>query len=43
MKVAVCDEDRESLARLRRMVKEQEPECEVVCFDSGRKFLEAED
>ena len=41
MKVAVCDEDRESLARLRRMVKEQEPECEVVCFDSGRKFLEA--
>ena len=41
MKVAVCDEDRESLARLRRMVKEQEPDCEVVCFDSGRKFLEA--
>lgn len=41
MRVAICDDDRESCARLRCLVRRQEPDCEVVCFDTGKHFLEA--
>lgn len=40
MRVAICDDDRESCARLRSLIKKQEPDCEVVCFDAGKRFLE---
>lgn len=41
MRVAICDDDRESCARLRGLIRKQEPDCEVTCFDSTRRFLEA--
>ena len=41
MRVAICDDDKESCARLRSLIKRQEPECEVACFDTGKRFLEA--
>lgn len=41
MRVAICDDDRESCARLRSLIKRQEPDCEVACFDAGKSFLEA--
>ena len=41
MRVAICDDDKESCARLRSLIKKQEPECEVACFDTGKRFLEA--
>ncbi len=41
MRVAICDDDRESCARLRSLIKQQRPDCEVVCFDTGKRFLEA--
>ena len=41
MRVAICDDDRESCARLRSLIKKQEPDCEVACFDTGKRFLEA--
>lgn len=40
MKVAICDGDKESCAWLRRLVRKQEPDCEVTCFYTGRQFLE---
>lgn len=40
MKVAICDDDKESCAGLRRLVRKQEPDCEVTCFYTGRQFLE---
>ena len=40
MRVAICDDDKESCARLRSLIKKQEPECEVACFDTGKHFLE---
>ncbi len=41
MRVAICDDDRESCARLRSLIKQQEPDCEVACFDTGKRLLEA--
>lgn len=41
MRVAICDDDRESCARLRSLIRKQKPDCEVTCFDTGRRFLEA--
>ena len=41
MRVAICDDDRESRARLRSLIKQQEPDCEVACFDTGKRLLEA--
>ena len=41
MRVAICDDDREGCARLRSLIKKQEPDCEVACFDTGKRFLEA--
>lgn len=40
MRVAICDDDKVSCAKLRRLILEQEPDCEVVCFYTGRQFLE---
>ncbi len=39
MKVAICDEEKESNVRLNRLIHKQEPDCEVWCFDSSRHFL----
>lgn len=41
MRVAICDDDKESCARLRSLIKKEEPDCEVVCFDGGKHFLES--
>lgn len=41
MKVAICDDDKKSCARLEHLVQRQEPGCEVKCFTSCRQFLEA--
>ncbi len=40
MKVAICDEDKESSARMCRLVRRREPYCELRCFSSVRQFLE---
>lgn len=40
MKVAICDDERESCAALRSMIRRQRPDCEVECFYTGRRFLE---
>lgn len=41
MRVAICDEERESSSLLVCLIQQQEPECEVVCFHSSRQFLES--
>ena len=41
MRVAICDDDKEGCARLRSLIKQQEPDCEVACFDTGKRLLEA--
>lgn len=41
MRVAICDEDKESCAQLGQLVRRQEPDCEVQCFHSVKQFLEA--
>jgi len=41
MRVAICDEEKESSAQLCRLIQRQEPECEVMCFDTSRQFLQA--
>lgn len=40
MKVAVCDDERESCAALRSLIQRQRPDCEVACFYTGRQLLE---
>lgn len=40
MKVAICDEEKESSELLYQLIRQQEPDCEVICFDSSRRFLE---
>ena len=42
MRVAICDDDKESRARLHRLIRKQKPDCEVACFDRGRELLEAQ-
>lgn len=41
MRVAICDEEKESCAQLGQLVRRQEPDCEVMCFYSAGQFLEA--
>lgn len=41
MRVAICDEDRESCSGLSRLIKRQQPDCEVMCFYTCRQFLDA--
>ncbi|MCM1194269.1 MAG: LytTR family DNA-binding domain-containing protein [Acetatifactor muris] len=40
MRVAICDEERESCAGLKRLIRKQETDCEVICFHTCRQFLE---
>ena len=42
MKVAICDEDRESCVQLRSLIQSQEPHCEVACFCRREQLGEAE-
>lgn len=39
MRIAVCDDDKESCAQLRSWMKKLEPDCQVVCFYTCRQFL----
>ncbi len=41
MKVAICDEEKESSELICRLIRQQEPDCETVCFDNGRQFAES--
>ena len=41
MRVAICDEDKESCAQLGQLIRREEPDCEVKCFHSVKQFLEA--
>ena len=41
MKVAICDEEKDSCGQLRQLIRRQEPDCEVICYLSVREFLEA--
>lgn len=41
MRVAICDDERESCNGLSLLIKRQEPDCEVACFHTCRQFLEA--
>ncbi len=40
MRVAICDEEKESCALLGQLIRGQEPDCEVMCFHSVGQFLE---
>lgn len=42
MKVAICDEDRESCVRLRSLIQGQDLHCEVACFCRREQLGEAE-
>ncbi len=42
MKVAICDEDKESCVKLRSLILRQEPHCEVACFCRREQSGEAE-
>lgn len=42
MKVAICDEDKESCVQLRSLIQRQEPHCEVACFCRREQLGEAE-
>ena len=39
MKIAVCDGEKETCAELRRLIRRERPDAEVVCFCSGRQLL----
>lgn len=39
MKIAICDDEKEIGARLKRLVLKQRADCEVFLFDSGRMLL----
>lgn len=41
MRVAICDDERESCSRLSQLIRGQEPDCQVTCFYTCRQFLEA--
>lgn len=41
MRVAICDDEKESSNGLSCLIRKQEPDCEVVCFHTCRQFLEA--
>ena len=41
MKVAICDEEKDSCGQLRQLIRRQEPDCEVICYLSVGEFLEA--
>ena len=43
MKAAICDEDNESSELLCCLMRQQAPECEVLCFGSGGEFLESKE
>ncbi len=40
MRVAICDEEKESCAQLGQLIRRQEPDCEVMYFHSVGQFLE---
>ena len=42
MKVAICDEEKESSALLCHLIQQQEPDCEVLCFHSTGQILGSE-
>lgn len=42
MKVAICDEDRESCVQLCSLIQKHEPRCEVACFYRREQLGEAE-
>ena len=37
MKIAVCDDDRTTREQIASLIREQEPDAEVVTFEAGRK------
>lgn len=39
MKIAICDDEKEICAQLKRLTLRQKPDCEVFLFDSGRQLL----
>lgn len=39
MKIAVCDDEKEACAELRRLIRRERPDAEVVCFCSCRQLL----
>jgi len=41
MKVAICDEDKKSCAKLAGLILRQDPDCEVISFGTCGQFLEA--
>lgn len=41
MRVAICDEDRGCCAWMSTLIRREEPDCEVICFYSVERFLEA--
>lgn len=42
MKVAICDENQENCVRLRSLIQEEKPDCEVACFSREGELAEAE-
>ena len=43
MKIAVCDDDRTTREQIVSLIREQDPDAEVVTFESGEKMMKSQE
>lgn len=43
MKIAVCDDDRTTREQITSLIKEQEPDAEVITFEAGENMIKSQD
>ena len=43
MKIAVCDDDRTTREQITSLIKEQEPDAEVITFEAGENMINSQD
>ena len=43
MKIAVCDDDRTTREQITSLIKEQEPDAEVITFEAGESMINSQD
>lgn len=42
MKIAICDDEKYVRSFIRKLIEQQEPDCEIVEFSSGRELLRSQ-
>ena len=43
MKIAVCDDDRTTREQIASLIREQEPDAEVVTFEAGEEMIKSQE